>query len=239
MLLNKGKEAFFWGAVYVLAEQKAFVKSFITVDTLNWPTPENKLVLMLPGGMLFLKRKPFASKNKLNMWWSIQWWLHLNCAKVVLASVSCGRQNEELVLNGSWHCLHFLALALSTNQHVMYSYRILSLKGCTSYGKSYFKFEVSLHRTSSLWVEINPALLRYKTLLNLTHQTFVLMSVILGYAFYCWSWVRRPLQSNGVITSSWLWNHLVRWPKHRSVPTQTFHRHFGLSKWPLGHSGCH
>lgn len=32
------------------------MKSFITVDTLNWPTLENKLVQILPGGMLFLKK---------------------------------------------------------------------------------------------------------------------------------------------------------------------------------------
>lgn len=91
------------------------MKSFITVGTLNRQTLEKKQVQMLSGGMLFLKTvffkdmKDFQSASYIcGGFFTMAILLHLNRAEVlvvVLVTVSCGRQKEALVLNGSWYRL--------------------------------------------------------------------------------------------------------------------------------------
>lgn len=99
------------------------MKSFITVAALKQPTLEKKRVQMLPGGTLFLKTVFFKDMRDFQStgyicggFFTMAIWLHLNRAEVlvvVLVTISCGRQEEALVLKGSKYCL----LVLSSAKH--------------------------------------------------------------------------------------------------------------------------
>lgn len=82
-------------------------------------------------------------------------WLHFNCAEVLAVVLCRCVQWKRRKHNGSWYCLRpepNTNRKPCTHRHVTDSYLILGLKGRTSNGKSYFKFEVSLHHAASPWV---------------------------------------------------------------------------------------
>lgn len=113
--LIRGRRRCFGVAVYVLAEQKPLWSrlslSMLWIDQ-RW---KKKWVQTQPGGLLFLKTVCFKA---LSGYVVVSLQLHLCRSR---------RQKEA-----QWKLSS--CLALSTNPHVMDSYLILSLKGCTSNG---------------------------------------------------------------------------------------------------------
>lgn len=104
-----------------------------------------------------LQRRGGFSRHKPNMWWFLYngWMVAFQLCRSSGSRALSLCSVEDKKHNGSWYCLRpepNTNRKPCTHRHVTDSYLILGLKGRTSNGKSYFKFEVSLHHAASPWV---------------------------------------------------------------------------------------